>query len=147
MTTERPIHPHFQYYLDFKSQELIDLYCELRAFILSFNPEANELLYNTHALVSGYSLSDRVSETYCMIPIYSKHLNLGFTKGTLLHDPQNLLRGTGKLIRHIPITTPSDYRNEAVETLVKHAIEFELEEIDEKRKKSGLTISKIKMPT
>ncbi|MEM9548126.1 MAG: DUF1801 domain-containing protein [Bacteroidota bacterium] len=126
---------------------MIDLYYDLRAFIFSLNPEANELLYNTHALVSSYSLSDRMSEMYCMIPIYSKHMNLGFMKGTLLHDPQNLLHGTGKLMRHIPISDPSDYRNEAVEALIISAIELEREEMEAHRKKIGLTISKIKMPS
>lgn len=145
MKTSRPLHPHFEHFLDFKEKPLIDLYNDLREFILSLHPEANELLYNTHALVSGYSLSERLSETYCMIPIYTKHLNLGFTKGTLLDDPNNLLHGTGKLIRHIPISAIEDYRNKEVESLILAAIQFELGEMDEKRKKEGLTISKIKM--
>lgn len=145
MANSRPIHPHFQHFLDFKDKALIDLYIDLRQFILSICPDANELLYNTHALVSGYSLSERVSETFCLIPIYTKHLNLGFRKGTLLHDPNGLLKGTGKLMRHIPISSKSDYRNDAVEAMIHHAIQFEIEEMDMSKKKEGLTISKIKI--
>lgn len=145
MDADRLIHPHFQYFLDFKDQAIIDLYSDLRRHILSLCPDANELIYNTHALVSVYSLSDRLSEAFCMIPIYTKHLNLGFHKGAILDDPKGLLRGTGKLIRHIPINDQGDYRNEDVEFMVQNAIQFELKEMDMAKKKDGLTISKIKM--
>ena len=146
MDKSRPIHPHFQHFLDFKDSELIELYTDLRQFMFSICPDANELLYHTHALTSGYSLSDRVSETFCLIPIYTKHLNLGFRKGTLLDDPTGLLKGTGKLMRHIPITAKSDYRNnQEVEALIRRSIQFEIEEMDMAKKKEGLTISKIKI--
>ena len=145
MAEKRPLHPHFEHFLGFKDTALIDLYLDLREFLLSQHLEANELVYNTHALVSVYSLSDRLSEAYCMIPIYTKHLNLGFHKGTLLNDTEQLLHGTGKLIRHIPITSKKDYRNKEVKALIMAAIQFEMDEIDIKRKKTRLTISKIKM--
>ncbi len=145
MTSKRSIHPHFQQFLDFKDQGLIDLYTDLREYVLSLYPEANELLYHTHALVSVYTLSDRLSEAFCMIPIYTNHLNLGFHKGTLLQDPKGLLTGTGKLIRHIPISTKGDYRNKDVESIIQNAIQYELDEMDMKKKKEGLTISKIKI--
>lgn len=145
MQSNRPIHPDFQHFLDFKEKALIEQYKELRNFVISIYPDANELIYNTHALVSVYSLSDRLSEAYCMIPIYTQHLNLGFHKGTLLPDPSGLLQGTGKLIRHIPIQSKNDYHTHEVEALIQSAIQFEKEEMEEKRKKEGLTISKIKM--
>ena len=145
MSETRPLHPHFQHFLYFKDKSLLELYLDMREFILSLHPEANELIYHTHALVSVYSLSDRLSEAFCMIPIYTKHLNLGFHKGTLLNDPDKLLHGTGKLIRHIPITSIVDYRNEKVKSLILAAIQFELDDLDIKRKKTGLTISKIKV--
>ena len=145
MDSTRTLHPHFEHYLGFKDTALIDLYLDLREFILSLHPEANELVYNTHALVSVYSLSDRLSEAYCMVPIYTKHLNLGFHKGAILNDSEQILKGTGKLIRHIPISSSEDYRNKKVKSLIMAAIQYELEELDPKRKKEGLTISKIKM--
>ena len=145
MSIERSIHPHFQHFLDFKDKSLIDLYLDIRQYIYSISPDANELIYNTHALTSVYSLSDRLAESFCMIPIYSSHLNLGFNKGSLLPDPKGLLKGTGKLIRHIPITATSDYRNKDVDALVLSAIQLELDDMDMKKMKKGMTISKIKM--
>lgn len=145
MNANRSIHPHFQHFLDFKEQALIEQYKDLRDYILTLCPDANELIYNTHALVSVYSLSDRLSEAFCMIPIYSKHLNLGFHKGTLLEDEKGLLKGTGKLIRHIPINSKEDYRNKDVKAIILRAIRFETEEMDVKKLKKGMTISKIKI--
>jgi hypothetical protein len=79
-----------------------------------------------------------------MIPIYTKHVNLGFNKGTLLKDPHNLLRGTGKWIRHIPIESSSDYRNTKVKKLIKEAINFAVNDMDKPSKSIGKTMSKIK---
>ncbi len=142
MTVE--IHPHFRYWLDMKDQPLIDLYTELRSFVMDLYPDSNELLYHTHALTSVYSISDKLSDGFCMIPIYTDHLNLGFHRGTLLPDQNTLLKGTGKLIRHIPIKRVEDFKNDPVENLIKSAIEFAIEDMGKPVSLKGLTISKIK---
>ena len=144
MPKGRKIHPHFQKQLKFKNQELIDLYSDLREFILSLYPDCNELLYHTHALTSLYTVSEKMSDAFCMIPIYTDHLNLGFNKGTLLDDPHELLKGTGKLIRHIPVTNSNDYRNDEVKLLLKNAYSLAIEDRTKESKVIGETISKIK---
>jgi len=142
----REIHPHFQYFLDFKEQPLIDLYTDLREYILSLHPDSVEICYHTHALTSVYSLSEKLSDAFCMLPIYSNHVNLGFNKGTLLDDPHQLLQGTGKLIRHIPVEKPADYQNEKVAAIVRSAIDLAITDQVKESKKKGITISKIKEP-
>ena len=107
-------------------------------------PDSNELLYHTHALTSVYTISEKLSDGFVMLPIYTNHVNLGFHKGALLDDSNNLLTGTGKLIRHIPVSTPSDYRNPKVKKLIKAAIKFAKEDMDKPSDSCGLTISKIK---
>lgn len=144
MKPTRTIHPDFEKYLQLKSQECIDLYTDLRNFILELYPEANEILYHTHALTSVYSISEKLSDAFCMIPIYTNHLNLGFNKGTILEDPNELLQGTGKLIRHIPVQTISEYRNEAVKKLIIFAVELSISDMKKPSKTKGKTISKIK---
>ena len=140
----RDIHPQFEEHLKHKRQELIDLYTDLRAFVLFSFPDCNELLYHTHALTSVYTVSEKMSDGFCMIPIYTDHLNLGFNKGTLLDDPNQLLNGTGKLIRHIPIHTIEDYRNDKVKELFDSAVAIALEDRDNSGNQRGKTISKIK---
>ncbi|MBK9271909.1 MAG: DUF1801 domain-containing protein [Saprospiraceae bacterium] len=144
MKKTRPIHPDFQFFLDFKDQEVIDLFKDLREYILELYPDCNELVYHTHALTAVFSISDKLSDAFCMLPIYTNHLNLGFNKGTLLKDPNKLLTGTGNLIRHIDVKKPSDYRNPKVNTLIKEAIDFAIKDMDKPTKSIGVTISKIK---
>lgn len=144
MTKSRPIHPDFQVLLDFKNQEVIDLFLDLRAYILELYPDANELVYHTHALTAVFSISDKLSDAFCMLPIYTNHLNLGFNKGTLLKDPIKLLTGTGNLIRHMDVKKTSDYRNPKVKALIKEAIDFAIKDMDKPTKSIGQTISKIK---
>lgn len=124
--------------------ELIELYADLREFILTIHPDSNELLYHTHALTSVYSVSEKLSDAFCMIPIYTSHFNLGFNKGTLIEDPHKLLTGTGNLIRHIPIKTMEDYRNDNVEKLVRSAIAFAINSMQKPTSSVAATISKIK---
>lgn len=144
MKQSRPIHPDFQFLLDFKEQELIDLFTDLRDYILELYPDSNELVYHTHALTAVFSISEKLSDAFCMLPIYTKHLNLGFNKGALLKDPNNLLTGTGNLIRHIDVKKTSEYRNTKVKSLIKEAINFAIKDLDIPTKSIGKTISKIK---
>lgn len=141
----RPIHPDFQALLDFKSKEVIDLFTDLRLYILELYPDCNELIYHTHALTSVFCISDKLSDAFCMLPIYTNHMNLGFNKGTLLNDPEHLLTGSGNLIRHIDVKKASDYRNPKVKALIQEAIHFAIKDMSKPTKIFGETISKIKM--
>ena len=143
MKNARPIHPDFQLLLDFKDKELISLFKDLRAYILELKPDCNELLYHTHALTAVFSISEKVSDAFCMLPVYTHHLNLGFNRGTLLKDPHQLLTGTGKLVRHIDIKKTADYRNPKVKALLLEAIHFAIKDMDKPTRSTGKTISKI----
>nr|WP_255724029.1 DUF1801 domain-containing protein [Terrimonas ginsenosidimutans] len=123
---------------------MIDLFTDLREFVLEQSKDCNELIYHTHALTAVFTTSDKLQDAFCMIPIYSNHLNLGFNKGTLLKDPGKLLTGTGKLIRHIDVEKKSDYRNAETKALIKEAIQFSLKDRGTFSDCAGQTISKIK---
>lgn len=144
MIPSRPIHPDFISLLELKEKKVIELFKDLREFILEIYPDCNELLYHTHALTTVFSISDKLSDAFCMLPIYTHHLNLGFNKGTLLNDPHKLLTGTGNLIRHIPVDTATDYRNKKVKDLIKKAVDFAIKDMDKPTQSKGKTISKIK---
>ena len=143
MTKSRPIHPDFLILLELKQRNIIELFKDLRSSILETCPDSNEILYHTHALTAVFSISEKLVDAFCMIPIYTNHLNLGFNKGTLLKDPHKLLIGTGNLIRHIPIAKPADYRNKKVKELINSAVEFAIEDMEKPGKSVGQTISKI----
>lgn len=140
----RQIHPDFLPLLELKEQGLITLFKDLRAYVLEIYPNSNELLYHTHALTAVFSISDNLTDAFCMLPIYTNHMNLGFHKGNLLADPHKLLTGTGNLIRHIPVAAPADYRNKKVKDLIKAAVDFAIKDMDKPAKAVRQTISKIK---
>lgn len=144
MKNSRPIHPDFQMLLDMKNPEVINLFEDLREYILELYPDSNEILYHTHALTAVFSISDKLADAFCMLPIYTNHLNLGFNKGTLLKDTDKLLTGTGTLIRHIDVKKKSDYRNQKVKNLIQEAINFSVKNMTKPTKSKGKTISKIK---
>jgi hypothetical protein len=144
MTKQRPIHPDFLFLLEFKERKIIELFKDLRGYILQIHPDSNELLYHTHALTAVFSISDKLADAFCMLPIYTNHLHLGFNKGTLINDPHKLLTGTGNLIRHIPVDTSADYQNKKVKDLIQSAVDFAIKDMDKPTKAIGTTISKIK---
>ncbi len=55
--------------------------------------------------IAGYGVGPKkMSEHFCYIGVFQKHINLGFNYGAELPDSQNLLEGTGALFRHMKIT-------------------------------------------
>lgn len=144
MDKTRTIHADFLVLLELKEQPLVKLFKDLREYILEIYPDSNELLYHTHALTAVFSISEKLSDAFCMIPIYTNHLNLGFNKGTRISDPHQLLTGTGNLIRHIPIAAPAAYRNKKVKALLQSAVDFAIKDMEKPTRSVGKTISKIK---
>ncbi len=142
--TDRSIHSDFLQLLNHKDASLITLYKQTRNLVLEVFPEANELLYHTHALTSVYTPTLKMGNGFVHIPIYTNHLNLGFNFGAHLPDPHNLLAGTGKSIRHIPVTSFGDIDTEEVRELIHQAVQYSFDHLREKEIISGQTISKIK---
>lgn len=145
MAIMNPIQKDFLFFLEQKEPALVALYKDLRLFVLDLYPDCNELLYHTHALTSVFSLSEKLSDAFCMIPVYTNHLNFGFNRGTLLNDPHQLLQGTGNLIRHIPVDEPAVYRNKKVKDLLRSAVQQAIKDMDKPTKIKGTVISKIKV--
>lgn len=58
---------------------------------------------------------------FCYIAPLKDSVNLGFYKGTSLADPQRLLRGTGKTLRHLKLKEMEDIQVDALTTLLEEA--------------------------
>ena len=79
--------------------------------------------------VIGYGVGPKkMSEHFCYISVSKDHINLGFMYGAELPDPENLLGGTGKLLRHIRITEPEQLSNPALHELLKVASKHRMPE-------------------
>lgn len=53
---------------------------------------------------------------------YTKHVSIGFARGTELPDPAGLLTGTGKVHRHVKIHDEADLRRPELAELVGAAL-------------------------
>lgn len=105
-----------------RSSSVSELAIGVRKEIAQASGEASELLYKTYAVSNVFTNTHRMKEAFIHIATYAAHVNLGFNFGVRLPDEDNLLQGTGKLIRHIRIHSLSDLRRNPVKKLVRSAI-------------------------
>src|ERR1035438_1433318 len=72
-------------------------------------PGAVQLVYdNYNALVIGFGPSERASEAIFSIVLYPRWVTLFFLRGAGLPDPRHLLKGSGKVVRHIVLASAAD---------------------------------------
>jgi hypothetical protein len=108
-------------------------------FLSNYSPKVRELAYKTRALIQkiipnaqefvdppskiiAYGCSPKYANLICAIAPYKTYVNLIFTKGTKLSDPDKLLTGCGKRARHVKITSDEIISNPALQSLVKQAL-------------------------
>src|SRR5207248_972862 len=70
-----------------------------------------------------YGSTPRFKDNICYIGVMKNHINLGFHRGADLSDPQRILEGTGKQMRHIKIRNMSDAFRPAIRTYLQEACE------------------------
>jgi hypothetical protein len=99
-------------------------------------PGAVELVYdNYNALVVGFGPTDRASDAIFSIALYPRWVTLFFLNGKRLPDPQKLLKGTGKHVRHIVLENAAMLDKPDVQALMSAALERSQREIDNKRRR------------
>jgi len=87
----------------------------LRALILEAGPELHE---SVRWGVPCY----RGKRYVCSIAAHSDHTNLGFFRGAALRDPNKLLEGTGKWLRHVKVCREVDLKPVPLKALLREAI-------------------------
>jgi hypothetical protein len=98
-----------------------DLASRTRALIFDVYPEVVEVPWPRQN-VTGYGIGPKkMSEHFCYIALHKDHVNLGFNQGAELPDPEGLLEGPGKMLRHTKITEPEDLRDPALRSLLEAA--------------------------
>jgi hypothetical protein len=86
-------------------------------------PGAVQLVYdNYNALVIGFGPSERASEAIFSIALYPRWVTLFFLQGAGLPDPQKLLKGSGKVVRHIVLASAADLEQPAIQDLMAKAL-------------------------
>jgi hypothetical protein len=86
-------------------------------------PGAVQLVYdNYNALAIGFGPSERASEAIFSIALYPRWVSLFFLQGAGLPDPQRLLKGSGKVVRHIVLASARDLDQPATQHLMAQAL-------------------------
>src|SRR5262249_55303447 len=94
-------------------------------------PGAVELVYdNYNALAIGFGPTERASDAIFSIALYPRWVSLFFFPGVDLPDPEKLLKGSGKVNRHIVLKDATDLEKPAIKALMKHALERSAEPLE-----------------
>lgn len=117
---------------------------QLKAFISRYEPEVGALAQtaltklrarvpgaillvydNYNALAIGFGPTERASDIIFSIALYPRWVSMFFMDGVNLPDPQKLLKGGGKRIRHIVLEDAATMDKPEVRALLTHALERE----------------------
>ena len=86
-------------------------------------PRGFELVYdNYNALAIGYGHGPRASDALLSIAGYPRWVSLFFLQGATLPDPQGLLRGSGRRVRHVVLHSAQELELPALHSLVDAAL-------------------------
>jgi hypothetical protein len=102
--------------------EVQSICLQLRKIALELLPNSEEILYTgwkNFAYGTGESRSE--NDLIIYIAPFKDSVNLGFYRGVNLNDPKNLLKGTGKLMRHVKIKSMTDLPIEDLKHLINEA--------------------------
>jgi len=92
-----------------------------RAAVHRAAPKCSELLYVTYCLSDAFTFSGKLGQAFIHIATYANHVNLGFNFGAKLDDPDSILEGSGKLIRHTQIDSLKKLKSKPVTALISQA--------------------------
>ncbi len=111
-------------YLACYDPHISNLTLALREVVLEQAPDAIESISKGYAVAIGFSFTGKpLKDGFCHIVTYSSHVNLGFNRGALLPDPNGVLQGTGKLIRHVTVRKENELDRPFVRRYLQAAIE------------------------
>jgi hypothetical protein len=109
-------------FLNKYSSDIRDLACTVLERLRRLIPGAVEMVYdNYNALVIGFGPTERPSEAVISIALYPRWINLFFLNGIELNDPNKILKGNGKFVRHVVLTEASVLEQPEVLKLIRES--------------------------
>jgi len=110
-------------FLDAYDRHISDLALALREVILEEAPDASESIYQVYTVAIWFGFSGRMKDMFCYIATNAGHINLGFPRGSSLPDPNRVLEGEGKTMRHIKFRNHGDLERPFLRRYIQAAIE------------------------
>jgi len=119
----RPPDPQLLGFLEAYDRHISEVALALRQVVLEEAPDAEESVYRVYTVAIWFGFSGKMKDMFCYIATNAKHVNLGFPRGTSLADPNGVLEGDGKAMRHIKFATLGDVERPFVRRYIQAAME------------------------
>ena len=103
-----PLDPGLRAFLAIDDRPVGALALALREIVLEAAPDAVEQLYRNHASALWYGHGPKMADMVLYIAMASAHVNLGFCRGAAMADPEGVLEGSGRAMRHIKFRSERD---------------------------------------
>lgn len=97
---------------------------ETRKLIHDILPEVVEVVWVQQKNIGFGTGIKKKTEHFCWLMPATKHMTLGFNYGAELPDPAQLLEGTGKLFRHVKISSVEQLKDPALIELLRFATSY-----------------------
>ena len=106
-------------------------------YVREENPELRKVVRGLRSFVKGTVPGVRETvnawgiptfearDPFCFYMVGKNHVTFGFHYGTSLEDPEGLLEGTGKNIRHVKLRSLEDLKQKGLRELVQAAARLE----------------------
>lgn len=95
----------------------------LRQKLVALLPPCIEIIWDaTNTVGPSYGFTEKNADHFIHLPAYTKYVNIGFTLGAFLNDPEGRLVGSGARIRHIKLTRTEDLDDPYLHDLVRQAV-------------------------
>jgi hypothetical protein len=124
-------------YVHAKGGKLGETAQRLREFVREVVPDAVEV-------VNPWNMPTfELNGPLCYFSFATSHITFGFMRGAHLDDPERLLEGTGKSLRHVKVRGVEDLADPALRVLLESAVRLNRDEPQKsmgsgKKKKPGV---------
>lgn len=106
--------------LDGHTPEVIALVASLCDMVRNAAPELRE-----EGKTGWGNITYKGKGVVCAVMPYKRYVSLHFYKGTSLSDPDGLLEGSGKALRHVKIYKPEDIHVEKLTKMIQEAVKLD----------------------
>ena len=120
---ERAPDPQLLGFLEAYDRHIADLARALREIVLEEAPDASESIYQVYTVAIWFGFSGKMKDMFCYIATNAGHVNLGFPRGASLPDPNRVLEGEGKIMRHVKFASLREVERPFVRRYIQAAME------------------------
>lgn len=100
------------------SSDPVELYGIARKWFAAFRQCGDDVYETLH---DGMPTACVNRAAFAYVNVFKQHVNVGFFTGAFLDDPNGLLEGSGKRMRHVKIRPDEEFKEAALGKLIEDA--------------------------